>query len=185
MTVLIIDNIDSFVYNLYQYVGELGAEGLVRRNDVSLKEVGKIDPDSILISPGPGTPEKAGCSVSVIRELGETTPILGVCLGHQALAKFFGLPVVLQDTSTQGVQKQIQVFGRDYKVGFYNSFSPEMADNHKAPATIHFDVDAKNRILAMKGDGFISFQFHPESVLSEKGYELLTESLITLRLQRI
>src|SRR5471032_3327 len=93
--VLVIDNYDSFTYNLVQYLGELGAEVRVMRNDlVSLEDVVNAKPERIVISPGPGRPEQAGVTMSVIRRLGETTPILGVCLGHQAIGAVFGGEVV-------------------------------------------------------------------------------------------
>src|SRR5215203_4523284 len=93
--VLVIDNYDSFTYNLVQYLGELGADVRVRRNDqVTLGELGVMAPDQIVISPGPGRPEDAGVSVEVIRRFGPSTPILGVCLGHQAIGMVFGGQVV-------------------------------------------------------------------------------------------
>src|SRR5919204_1865163 len=95
MTVVVIDNYDSFTYNLVQYLGELGAEVRVMRNDAAtLDEIAAVGPGRIVISPGPGRPEDAGITMRVIRELGETTPILGVCLGHQAIGAVFGGTVI-------------------------------------------------------------------------------------------
>ena len=189
LDVTIINNEDDFAHMIAHILRYQGCN--VRVEDTHEFDASKNPSKVVVLGPGPGdvndgkNPRMVALNQHVISLRNQGRLIMGVCLGHQALAKFFGLPVVLQETSTQGVQKQIHVFGRDVRVGFYNSFSPELSDNHKAPATILFDVDNQNRILAMKGDGFVSFQFHPESVLSEKGYELLTESLINLRLQRI
>src|SRR5215216_1216514 len=93
--ILVIDNYDSFTYNLVQYVGELGTDPVVRRNDeVTVDDIAGLDPTAVVISPGPGTPSDAGVSVDLIRKMGETTPIFGVCLGHQAIAEAYGGNVV-------------------------------------------------------------------------------------------
>ena len=93
--ILVIDNYDSFTYNLVQYLGELGADPVVRRNDeLSIEDIVQLEPDAVVISPGPGTPMDAGVSVEVIMRIGEDTPILGVCLGHQAIAEAYGGKVV-------------------------------------------------------------------------------------------
>ncbi len=186
MKVLIIDNIDSFVYNLYQYVGELGAEVLVRRNDVSLKEVGKIDPDSILISPGPGTPEKAGCSVSVIRELGETTPILGVCLGHQAICVAYGGEVGRASNLIHGKTSEIQ---HDEKRIYRGVPNPFIATRYHSLAVIEETLPKDLKITAKSmDDGIImgvrhrlypveGVQFHPESILTSQGKKMIRNFL--------
>ena len=107
--VLVIDNYDSFTYNLVQYLGELGADVQVMRNDlVSVQEVVEAKPDRIVISPGPGRPEHAGVTMDVIRRLGETTPILGVCLGHQAIGAVFGGEVVRAAVPMHGKTSTIE-----------------------------------------------------------------------------
>ncbi|MFI5178813.1 MAG: anthranilate synthase component II, partial [Vicinamibacterales bacterium] len=107
--VLVIDNYDSFTYNLVQYLGELGADVRVLRNDAaSLEEVVATRPDRIVISPGPGRPEQAGVTMSVIRALGQETPILGVCLGHQAIGAVFGGSVVRAGTPVHGKTSTIE-----------------------------------------------------------------------------
>src|ERR1051325_6442247 len=100
--ILVIDNYDSFTYNLVQYLGELGAEVVVRRNDaVSVDEIGELAPSAIVLSPGPCTPKEAGVSVDTIRRWGSSIPILGVCLGHQAIGEAYGGEVVLADRSEE------------------------------------------------------------------------------------
>src|SRR5947207_3637569 len=107
--VLVIDNYDSFTYNLVQYLGELGAEVRVMRNDVvSLEDVVRAGADRIVISPGPGRPEGAGVTMSVIRQLGKTTPILGVCLGHQAIGAVFGGEVIRAGVPMHGKTSTIE-----------------------------------------------------------------------------
>src|SRR5947209_13025283 len=121
--VLVIDNYDSFTYNLVQYLGELGAEVRVVRNDaVSLDALAAARPDQILISPGPGRPEQAGVTMSVIRRFGETTPILGVCLGHQAIGAVFGGDVVRAEVPMHGKTSTIEHDGRGVFRGIAGPF---------------------------------------------------------------
>jgi anthranilate synthase/aminodeoxychorismate synthase-like glutamine amidotransferase len=184
--VLIIDNIDSFVYNLYQYVGELGAEVLVRRNDVSLEEVGKTDPDSIIISPGPGTPEKAGSSVAVIREFGEATPILGVCLGHQAIGIAYGGAVGRASNLMHGKTSEIK---HDEKGIYRGILNPFIATRYHSLAVIEETLPRDLKITAKStDDGIImgvrhrvypveGVQFHPESILTSQGKKMIRNFL--------
>jgi anthranilate synthase/aminodeoxychorismate synthase-like glutamine amidotransferase len=184
--VLIIDNIDSFVYNLYQYVGELGAEVLVRRNDVSLEEVGEIDPDSIIISPGPGTPEKAGSSVAVIREFGEATPILGVCLGHQAIGIAYGGAVGRASNLMHGKTSEIK---HDEKGIYRGILNPFIATRYHSLAVIEETLPRDLKITAKStDDGIImgvrhrvypveGVQFHPESILTSQGKKMIRNFL--------
>jgi len=184
--VLIIDNIDSFVYNLYQYVGELGAEVLVRRNDVSLEEVGKINPDAIIISPGPGTPEKAGNSVAIIRELGEAMPILGVCLGHQAIGVAYGGAVGRASNLMHGKTSEIK---HDEK-GIYRDIpNPFIATRYHSLAIVEETLPKELKITARSmDDGIImgvrhrkhpveGVQFHPESILTSQGKKMIRNFL--------
>jgi anthranilate synthase/aminodeoxychorismate synthase-like glutamine amidotransferase len=184
--VLIIDNIDSFVYNLYQYVGELGAEVLVRRNDVSLEEVRKINPDSIIISPGPGVPEKAGSSVAVIRELGEATPILGVCLGHQAIGVAYGGEVGRASNLMHGKTSEI----KHDEEGIYRGVpNPFIATRYHSLAIIEETLPRDLKITAKSiDDGIVmgvrhrvypveGVQFHPESILTSHGKNMIRNFL--------
>src|SRR6202165_4788893 len=119
----IIDNYDSFTYNLVQYLGELGADVTVMRNDaVTVDEIAKAKPDRIVISPGPGRPEDAGVTMDVIRRLGETTPILGVCLGHQAIGAVFGGSVVRATVPMHGKTSTIEHDGRGVFTGIDGAF---------------------------------------------------------------
>src|SRR3954464_11679294 len=122
--VLVIDNYDSFTYNLVQYLGELGADVRVMRNDVvSLEEVVAAKADRIVISPGPGRPEQAGVTMDVIRTLGETTPVLGVCLGHQAIGAVFGGEVVRAATPMHGKTSTIEHNSRGVFTGLGGPFA--------------------------------------------------------------
>src|SRR5256885_10969714 len=121
--VLVIDNYDSFTYNLVQYLGELGAVIRVRRNDqVTLDEIAAMAPDQIVISPGPGRPEDAGISVDVIRRFGPTTPILGVCLGHQGIGHAFGGEVVRAPVLMHGKTSSVRHDGRGVFAGVSQPF---------------------------------------------------------------
>jgi anthranilate synthase component 2 len=121
--VLVIDNYDSFTYNLVQYLGELGAEVKVVRNDAAtLEDVAAARPDRIVISPGPGRPEQAGVTMSVIREMGQSTPIFGVCLGHQAIGAVFGGSVVRAAVPMHGKTSTIEHDGRGLFTGIAGPF---------------------------------------------------------------
>jgi anthranilate synthase component 2 len=112
--ILVIDNYDSFTYNLVQYLGELGAQPAVKRNDeITVDEITEMNPDAVVISPGPGTPSDAGISVELIRRIGEATPILGVCLGHQAIAEAYGGNVVRARQLMHGKTSLIEHAGGD------------------------------------------------------------------------
>ncbi len=186
MRVLIIDNIDSFVYNLYQYVGELGAEVLVKRNDVSLEEIGKINPDAIIISPGPGVPEKAGSSVAVIRGLGEDTPILGVCLGHQAIGVAYGGEVGRASNLMHGKTSEIR---HDGKWIYRDIPNPFTATRYHSLAIVEETLPRDLKITAKSmDDGIImgvrhkvypveGVQFHPESILTSHGKRMMRNFL--------
>jgi phenazine biosynthesis protein phzE len=142
--------------------------------------------DILVIGPGPGDPtDRTHARMARLQQIlaaakAAATPRLGVCLGHQALAVHEGLTVTRQDRSSQGMQKQLEIFGRSHRLGFYNSFSPVMDEKAAARGDIAFDADGENRIQAMRGPGFIGFQFHPESVMSETGLDLLREALRAL-----
>ena len=185
--VLVIDNYDSFTYNLVQYLGELGAEVQVMRNDVvSLEEVAATKPDRIVISPGPGRPEQAGVTMNVIRHLGQATPVLGVCLGHQAIGAVFGGSVVRADKPMHGKTSTIEHDGR----GVFNGISgPFLASRYHSLVVAESDLpDALEVSARTREDGAImglrhrtwpvhGVQFHPESILTGEGRRILRNFL--------
>lgn len=183
---LIIDNIDSFVYNLYQYIGELGAEVIVRRNHIALKEVEGVRPDKIVISPGPGRPENAGNSVEVIRKFGKDTPILGVCLGHQAIGMAYGGVIERAGNLMHGKVSEIEHDGKKIYKGIENPFK---ATRYHSLAIEKESLTEVLEITAIsKEDGIIQgvrhkshpvegIQFHPESILTNVGKDILKNFL--------
>src|ERR687894_811977 len=162
MRVLVIDNYDSFTYNLVQYLGELGAEVLVRRNDeVTPEEVSALHPDRIVVSPGPCTPNEAGVSVELIGEVGERIPTLGVCFGHQSIAQAFGAEVV-RGEPVHGKTARIMHDGR----GVYKGLD---VTSRTEDGTI---MGVRHREYPVEG-----VQFHPESILTRSGHDLLKNFL--------
>jgi anthranilate synthase component II len=185
MRVLVIDNYDSFTYNLVQYLGELGAEVLVRRNDeVTPEEVPGLHPDRIVVSPGPCTPNEAGISVDLIGKLGDSIPTLGVCLGHQAIGQAFGAEIV-RGEPVHGKTARITHDGagvyRGLDQGFeatrYHSLviEPESLPECLVVASRTEDgtiMGVRHREYPVEG-----VQFHPESVLTRSGHDLLKNFL--------
>jgi anthranilate synthase/aminodeoxychorismate synthase-like glutamine amidotransferase len=185
--VLVIDNYDSFTYNLVQYLGELGADVQVRRNDlVSLDEVVKAKPDRIVISPGPGRPEAAGVTMSVIRRLGESTPILGVCLGHQAIGAVFGGDVVRAGVPMHGKTSTIEHDG----LGVFSGIpGPFVASRYHSLVVaerglpVELEISARTRedsqIMGLRHRTWPvhGVQFHPESILTDEGKHILRNFL--------
>jgi anthranilate synthase/aminodeoxychorismate synthase-like glutamine amidotransferase len=184
---LVIDNYDSFTYNLVQYLGELGAEMRVFRNDeVSLEEIeNELKPEKILISPGPGTPDEAGISLEVLEKFAERVPILGVCLGHQAIGQIFGGKVVRAPEPVHGKPVEIchdgkTIFaGLDYRfrAGRYHSLIVErdsLPDSLEISAT---SPDGLIMALRHKTHKIEGVQFHPESILTTEGKKLLQNFL--------
>jgi len=181
--VLVIDNYDSFTYNLVQYLGELGAELWVMRNDqVTIDEVVDARPDHIVISPGPGRPEDAGVTMSVIRACGRETPILGVCLGHQAIGAVFGGEVVRAGTPMHGKTSTIDHDGR----GVFNGIAgPFIASRYHSLVVAEQGLPAELEVTARTADGehimglrhrewpVHGVQFHPESILTGEGKTIL------------
>src|SRR6059058_5622110 len=174
--ILVIDNYDSFTYNLVQYLGELGADIKVMRNDaVTLEEVAAAKPSRIVISPGPGRPEQAGVTMQVIRELGRTTPILGVCLGHQAIGAVFGGSVVRASVPMHGKTSTIEHNGRGV---FSGLTAPFLASRYHSLVVADAGFPADLEVTARtQEDGTImglrhrslpihGVQFHPESILT-------------------
>ncbi len=185
MRVLVIDNYDSFTYNLVQYLGELGAEVLVRRNDeVTPEEVAELRPDRIVVSPGPCTPNEAGVSVELIEKTGGSTPLLGVCLGHQSIGQAFGARIV-RGEPVHGKTAKILHDGEGVYTGLDQGF--EATRYH----SLVIEPDSLPDCLVVTSrtpDGTImgvrhrdfpveGVQFHPESVLTRQGRDLLKNFL--------
>ncbi len=184
--ILLIDNYDSFVYNLARYVVELGYEAQVIRNDeITLNEIKNCNPSHIIISPGPCTPAQAGISLSLITEFYKTIPILGVCLGHQAIAQAFGGSVVRAKNPMHGKSSLIQNDQQGLFTGLNNPL--RVARYHSLiVAEENFPKDLaitarcdRGEVMALKHREFptVGVQFHPESVLTEGGYEILQNFL--------
>jgi anthranilate synthase/aminodeoxychorismate synthase-like glutamine amidotransferase len=179
--ILLIDNYDSFTWNLAQYLGELGASLMVRRNDeIGLNEIAALKPDRIVISPGPGRPEEAGISIDVIRRFGPTTPLLGVCLGHQGIGIAFGGAVVRAPELMHGKVSTVQHDGQ----GVFRSVSQPFSAGRYHSLVIADPVPQELEACARTDDGTImgvrhrtfpihGVQFHPESVLTGEGKRLL------------
>jgi anthranilate synthase component II len=184
---LVIDNYDSFTYNLVQYLGELGEEIEVRRNnEVTIAQIeGDLHPDRIVISPGPGTPRDAGISMDVIRHFGGRVPVLGVCLGHQAIGEVFGGNVVRAPQLFHGKSSEVRHDGRtifrglsqSFKAGRYHSL---MVEAKKLPACLEVSAKTADGIIMglrhreMRVEGV---QFHPESIMTNEGKDLLRNFL--------
>ncbi|QOI11342.1 aminodeoxychorismate/anthranilate synthase component II [Blochmannia endosymbiont of Colobopsis nipponica] len=185
--VLLIDNYDSFTWNIYQYFSKIGAEVKVVRNDVcSLLDIEQFSPHKLVISPGPGTPGDAGISLSVISYFANKLPILGICLGHQVIAQFFGAKIVRSKQAMHGKQSVIYhdckgIFAnlsQFLKVVRYNSL---VVDIYSLPSCLEVSAwsvlnDGKyDEIMAIRHRNLRleGIQFHPESILSEQGYEML------------
>lgn len=183
---LLIDNYDSFTYNLAQYFGELGGQVLVRRNDaISLQEIAALAPDHICISPGPCTPREAGISREVILHFGATIPILGVCLGHQCIAEAYGGKVVRAEQPMHGKLSSIRHNGdalfRDlpnpFEAGRYHSL---VVERRSFPACLEITATTCDGvIMALRHRQFPvhGVQFHPESVLTADGRKILARFL--------
>jgi anthranilate synthase/aminodeoxychorismate synthase-like glutamine amidotransferase len=184
--ILVIDNYDSFTYNLVQYLGELGAKLEVARNDaLDVDGVARLAPERIVISPGPGNPDHAGVSLEVIRRLGPTTPILGVCLGHQAIGQAFGATVARARTQMHGKTSSIRHDDRGVFAGLANPF---VATRYHSLVVLADTVPPDLEITARAEDGEImglrhrhypveGVQFHPESILTAEGKHLLANFL--------
>ncbi|MGH9044681.1 MAG: anthranilate synthase component II [Acidimicrobiales bacterium] len=187
--VLLIDNYDSFVYNLVQEMGELGADPVVERNDaIDLRRIEALSPDGIVISPGPGRPESAGISMQVVAELGGKIPILGVCLGHQCIAQVFGARIVGAPTLMHGKTSEI----RHDRTGLFAGLpDPLVATRYHSLVVEPGSVPRELTVTASAKDGVImglshrhmpifGVQFHPESVLTYEGPRLLENFLGSL-----
>jgi anthranilate synthase/aminodeoxychorismate synthase-like glutamine amidotransferase len=186
--ILVIDNYDSFTYNLVQYLGELGAVPQVRRNDeLSVDDIIEMRPEAVVISPGPGTPASAGISVDVIRRLGGSTPILGVCLGHQAIAEAYGGRVVRARQLMHGKTSLIAHNAADIFAGIatplevmrYHSLTVEPGSLPPDLQVLAWGQDDPAEIHAMRHrtHPVWGVQFHPESVMTQSGKKILSNFL--------
>ena len=184
--ILLLDNYDSFTNNLYQYLAELGAEVLVVRNDkISLEEISEMKPDKIVISPGPCTPDKAGISNDVIKHFGRTTPMLGVCLGHQCVGESYGGIVGNAGEIMHGKTSAVHHDGKGVFQGLPNPFN---AVRYHSLAIFRENLPQELEVTAWTENGLImcvshkenpveGIQFHPESIMTENGKELLSNFL--------
>jgi anthranilate synthase/aminodeoxychorismate synthase-like glutamine amidotransferase len=183
---LVIDNYDSFTYNLVQYFGELGAELLVKRNDeISIDEIRALKPERICISPGPCTPKEAGISNDVIRAFGKTTPLLGVCLGHQCMGDVFGGDVIRAPRLMHGKTSPIHHDGKGVFAGLPNPFEATryhslIVKRETFPACLEITAETvEKEIMGLRHREFPihGVQFHPESILTLEGKKLLQNFL--------
>jgi len=193
---LMIDNYDSFTYNLVQYLGELGQDVRVVRNDeLSVEQIHKLAPERIVISPGPGTPNQAGVSLDLIEKLGTRIPILGVCLGHQSIGQAFGGKIVRAGQIMHGKTSMIHHTGKGVFAGVPNPFEatryhslvvekstlPQCLEvtawTQNADGGIEEIMGLRHKMLAVEG-----VQFHPESILTQHGHDLLRNFLHAPRL---
>jgi anthranilate synthase component II len=188
--ILVIDNYDSFTFNLVQYLGELGVDPLVRRNDeISVEEMEEMRPEAIVISPGPCTPAEAGVSVETIRRMGESTPILGVCLGHQSIGAAYGGRIVRARRLMHGKTSPINhdesgIFAgipSPFRVARYHSLviEPESLPDELEVVATTDEPGYEDEIQAVRHREFPVWgvQFHPESIASEHGRTLLRNFL--------
>lgn len=184
--VLVIDNYDSFVYNLVQYLGELGADPIVHRNDeITIDEARALQPDGVLLSPGPGRPEDAGILCSAIEAFAGVVPVFGVCLGHQAIGHVYGGKVIVAPELLHGKTSEISHFDNGVFRGLEN---PLVATRYHSLIVDEASLPSSLEITARTSDGTImglrhrehdveGVQFHPESILTTAGHHMLRNFL--------
>jgi len=187
--ILVIDNYDSFTYNLVQYLGELGEDVVVRRNDaIGLDEIAALRPDHIVLSPGPCTPNEAGVCLDVVDRFKDEIPILGVCLGHQTIGQAFGGEVVRADNLMHGKTSQIHHDGRTIFRGIPSPFTATryhslIVRRETLPSCLEISAETpEGEIMAFRHRDYPieGVQFHPESIMTEHGLDLL-RNFLTLR----
>jgi anthranilate synthase/aminodeoxychorismate synthase-like glutamine amidotransferase len=188
--ILMIDNYDSFTYNLVQYIGQLGEDVLVHRNDeISIGEIQELEPDAIFLSPGPRTPKEAGITVDVIRQFDRTIPIMGICLGHQAVGYAFGAEVVRAERIMHGKTSRIITDGRTIFKGLPNPliagrYHSLILKKDSLPACLQVSAETKEgEIMGVRHKEYPveGVQFHPESVLTPNGKRILRNFLEMVR----
>lgn len=186
--ILVIDNYDSFTYNLVQYLGELGVDPMVRRNDqVTVEEIEAMRPDAMVLSPGPGTPADAGITIAAVRGVSERIPTLGVCLGHQAIAEAYGGKVVRAKQLMHGKTSMIEHLSKDIFDGVesplevmrYHSLTVDPGSLPKELEVLAWARDDESEIHAMRHrvNPVWGVQFHPESVMTRSGRTILENFL--------
>lgn len=188
--ILLIDNYDSFTYNLAQYFGELGCELTIKRNDeIALDEIAALAPTHICISPGPCTPREAGISKDIVLHFGAKIPILGVCLGHQCIAEAYGGRIMRASTLVHGKSSMIRHNGsglfaelpETFEAGRYHSL---IVERSSLPACLEIIAESEDgEIMALRHREFPTYgvQFHPESILTRDGKKILAHFLLNLR----
>ncbi len=197
--ILVIDNYDSFTYNIVQYLGELGSEfpaaqdiQVFRNDEIDLDRVRALQPDGIVISPGPGTPDDSGISLAIIRELGPTIPLLGVCLGHQSIGQIFGGDVVSAPELMHGKVSQVHHTGVGVFAGIANPMTATryhslVIDRATCPDILEITAWVDDQtIMGVRHREYPHIQgvqFHPESVLTDSGMDLLRNFLRELRVK--
>ncbi len=186
--VLMIDNYDSFTYNIVQYCRELGADLRVIRNDeMSVEEIAALDPEKIILSPGPSTPDEAGVTLEVIERFATQKPIFGICLGHQSIAQAFGGEVIRAKRMMHGKTSRVRVTGEspifrdlpeEFQATRYHSLvvNPDNLPERIVPTAVSTD-DGEIMALKIEGLDVYGVQFHPESIMSEYGHEMLDHFL--------
>jgi anthranilate synthase component 2 len=186
--ILMIDNYDSFTYNIVQYCLELGADlKVIRNDDLSVEEIKKLNPSKIIISPGPATPNEAGICLDTIKAFSDTTPILGICLGHQSIAQVFGGEVIRAPKLMHGKTSQISIIKNDI---LFKGLPSEMSQTRYHSLTVNKNnlpsiIEVTSRSLdddeimsiKIKDKNVFGVQFHPESIMSEYGHEILDNFL--------
>mgnify|MGYP001607290275 CR=1 FL=1 len=184
--ILMIDNYDSFTYNLVQYLGELGATVKIMRNDkITVEQIRELKPDQIMISPGPGRPEDAGVSCAVIKEFGGKIPIFGVCLGHQCIGYCFGGKIIQAKKLMHGKTSQIYhnktgIFARMKNPFCATRYHSLVVERKSFPEELQIIAETKDKeIMGLKHRRFSLWgvQFHPESILTEDGKKILSNFL--------
>jgi len=186
--ILMIDNYDSFTFNIVQYLGELGAEVSVKRNnEITIDQINKLNPDKIVISPGPCTPNEAGVSLDVVKNFYKQKPILGVCLGHQTIGQAFGGKIVPAKRIMHGKTSNIAHNERDLFYSIAQNFTATryhslVIDEQSLPdcllVTAHSDdIDSEIMGIRHKEYNLFGVQFHPESILTQSGHKLLENFL--------
>ena len=184
--ILVIDNYDSFTYNLVQYFGQLGADlRVIRNNEATVDEVAAMKPDRIVVSPGPCTPNEAGISCAVIEKLGSSTPVLGVCLGHQCIGQVYGGRVIRAGRLMHGKTSMIRHRGTDLFAGMPNPFEAIryhslLVERSSLPTALEVTADTdQDEIMGLRHRELRVYgvQFHPESILTRNGMQILRNFL--------